>query len=733
MVSLISRYFGNFFNLEERARVWAVEWGFRRPANEQHLDSYKAFLRLSKDYASWFFNMALSFLSMTFLWVTLGTLYYFDYLQLNIIFICVFVAGMLAVWSCFLVDQTAIFWAYRKEFQRDTYGSARWALPEDLKPVGYLEPAGKSPLTSIPITRFFGKYDIALPLDVFTSHVCVIAPPRAGKSSTVVMNILRQFATRGGTVVLDPKGELYNYTAKSYANVFRFDLENPDHSDFFDLFGMCRGNSTLAQQVAHYLISDTNSAAKNPIWDESANSMLACMILHLCEFIQYPQPADVFKFMADFPAKTRKRTNPFTQKTENYIPLNEAMLNSPNIEVREVWGSNFSQLSKDTYTSVSFTMLSKMAVFRDARVRQAMRPVNEFEKAKGRRIIDFNALRKMYDKNGEMRGTAIYLVIPVGDAERLKRVVGCFFAVASEVLRASGGDDQKVHTMLMLDEVGNIPIPGLQELVNIGRSMKICVFLSYQNKSQPENHYGVPTAKAILESMGTLIFLPGLKGDNAEFASNLLGDTTILQRSSRDAQRDSLDSENKSEQRRRLMLPDEIRQMTWFVEMLIIIGNQRPIRTAFPPNAKATDPLPVKPNDFSVTRTAASKQEVTDFELLFAKSINSLSGEDDGEKETTRQAQLPVPFQESQQKTLPVASDGSDEILEMGEAQNSEANSENQQIENSDQPLNSGGGEGEELFPNKDDENPAVTSPVTQVNSIIRSATEGEEVVDYQI
>jgi type IV secretory pathway TraG/TraD family ATPase VirD4 len=465
------------FNLEELAQKWDVQWGFTRPANEQHLSSYKTFLRLSQDWAATITFGVCSLLAAIFWLDALYGLWTMEVLPNPILFLPLVVVGIILIVLAFFADYSTVWLAYRKEFQSESYGSSVWADVAHLKAKKLLAPVGTEPENAVPITRFQRNWWLAFPLHIFAQHVCLIAPPGAGKTSTIVMNVVRWFSGFGGAVILDPKGEIHKHTAHYMSEVMRFDLDKSELTDFFDLFGACRRNPTLAGKIAFTLIHQPEGGGKDPIWEQSATSMLKCLILHLCELIEYPTPQSIFTFLDANPAKAKKRFNPATGKDETYYPLHEAMANSPSQEAKEIWGANFSQLSKDTFTSVIFTVLSRLDVFTDPKVQNALRPPTELELRHGRRKIDFTVLRKMSEKiKGKKRGAGIYCVIPMGEAERLKKVVGCFFAVASNVLRETGGDDQKVYSMLMLDEIGNIPIPGLQELVNLGRGLKICVF-----------------------------------------------------------------------------------------------------------------------------------------------------------------------------------------------------------------------------------------------------------------
>jgi type IV secretory pathway TraG/TraD family ATPase VirD4 len=61
----------------------------------------------------------------------------------------------------------------------------------------------------------------------------------------------------------------------------------------------------------------------------------------------------------------------------------------------------------------------------------------------------------------------------------------------------------------------------------VGRGRRICVALGYQNIGQVYHHYGSDGGDAVLGSIGTMIFLPGLDHRTAEYASKRIGQATV--------------------------------------------------------------------------------------------------------------------------------------------------------------------------------------------------------------
>lgn len=110
------------------------------------------------------------------------------------------------------------------------------------------------------------------------------------------------------------------------------------------------------------------------------------------------------------------------------------------------------------------------------------------------------------------------------------------------------------------------------------------------------DQYGREPANAILGTIMTKIFLPGLDDVTAEYASKQLGDTTIFSKTFQDFPGKKQDNTRYAEQKRALMQPNEIRQTAAHSEVLIISDTAPPIRAAYPPFAVSGSIFPALTN-----------------------------------------------------------------------------------------------------------------------------------------
>src|SRR5262249_25391392 len=183
-------------------------------------------------------------------------------------------------------------------------------------------------------------------------------------------------------------------------------------------------------------------------------------------------------------------------------------------------------------------------------------------------------------------GTGIYVVIPEGDAARYKIVLSILFGLAASITRKTSNDERGAPVLLALDEAGNIPLHNLAEALGVGRGRRCGIVLGYQNIGQLYKQHGRDGAQAILGSIGTMVFLPGLDAETAQYAARRIGRTTVLQHRSVDATGTMFDHEGQTETGRDLLDAAELRQMAEYTQAVAILGPPPPVRFRFPECAR---------------------------------------------------------------------------------------------------------------------------------------------------
>src|SRR5262249_1698179 len=127
-----------------------------------------------------------------------------------------------------------------------------------------------------------------------------------------------------------------------------------------------------------------------------------------------------------------------------------------------------------------------------------------------------------------------------------------------------------------------------KEMLGVGRGRKVGIVLAYQNLGQVYAHYGRDGGDAVLGSINTMIFLPGLDQRTTEFASTRVGRTTVLQHTTIDAVGTQNDAERLAEARRDLVDAAELRQLVRHKQAVAIIDTAPPIKFSYPPFLQAS-------------------------------------------------------------------------------------------------------------------------------------------------
>lgn len=473
------------------------------------------------------------------------------------------------------------FLPYTRMFERATHGSAQWATPEELRDVGLARPAG-SPCQpgDLVLGTLHNGDEFFFPLEQVMSHGCVVGPPGSGKSVSMIYNALLSWAESGSVIVLDPKGELFGMTSMHYRNVYRFDLSDPSLSDRWDFVEACRDDAEFSDEAATLVLgvaSTKKTEGNQKFWDRSETAGLTAILLHLAE--TFPQPAA--RMISEFIAK------------RTIEQLQQEMCASDSIKARMFWGI-FNKAKDELLGNIVTGIGVVCKTFMLDNVAAVMKPLTEEEKGKsgeqyklfgmGRahhrpvRNIDLNDLRQP--------GTAIYIVVPEGEAARYEVVVSTFLAMANSVLRKSSkfdaGKPKPSPALFMMEEAGNLPLYSLKEMLGVGRGRRIGVLTFYQDIPQIYAMFGQEEGGAVLDMYGAKVLLPGAGIATAEYFAKCVGDTTVQKHTSVDARGSRYDNERLSDVQRRLIDATELRQLPKYREAVAIVSTHPPIRFRFP-------------------------------------------------------------------------------------------------------------------------------------------------------
>uniref|UniRef100_B0T6J6 TRAG family protein n=1 Tax=Caulobacter sp. (strain K31) TaxID=366602 RepID=B0T6J6_CAUSK len=312
-------------------------------------------------------------------------------------------------------------WRARESGKSSAFGTARWAIPREVRAAGLLGPDGV----------ILGRLDKAYLRHDGPEHVLCFAPTRSGKGVGLVVPSLLTWP--GSAIVHDIKGENWTLTAgfrATFGKVLLFDPTNPGSSAYNPLLEIRRGVFEVrdVQNVADILVDPEGSLDKRSHWEKTSHSLLVGTILH----VLYAEPdktlAGVAAFLSD-PQRTIEQTL-------------DAMMRTPHLGAdgpHPVVASAARELknkSDNERSGVLSTAMTFLGLYRDPTVAQVTRRCDW-------RIAD------LVDGGP----CTLYLVVPPSDISRTKPLVRLLLNQIGRRLTEQLADTAgRQRVLLMLDE-----------------------------------------------------------------------------------------------------------------------------------------------------------------------------------------------------------------------------------------------------------------------------------------
>ncbi|MDQ3743084.1 MAG: type IV secretory system conjugative DNA transfer family protein [Acidobacteriota bacterium] len=592
-------------SFSNRIEIYDAERGIPRRADEPYLPAFHAFLRCMQDLGQIAVFILAGLLSALFLWLAA------DYFNVGFYARLIYIASMWMAILVALAEAGKVFLPYYQFNQLLTYGTAHWASPLYLEGANFARPIneplakGELPLGRLP-RPLRPPYLFAVTQDVALGSLVFFGPPRSGKS-VLLMNYLRRLAASDwSAVIIDPKGELFEYCARFFRKVYRLDFENSQYSDRWNFILACKGNKEYAHMMASIILGleGTKYTGTDPFWQEAELALLTAILLYLPTIVDRPTPAMIHEFIA----------------LRTFDELCRELGTTDIHEVQVQWGT-FTKAPEQTRGSVFTGLAAKINPFTIDAAKAITASILVSEYKRGARYIDFEELREP--------GVGIFVIIPEGAASRYKIPLATFIGQAVEHLRAGVVDDNTTPVMFVVDEAAHVPIVNLKEIPGVGRGRKFGVMLFYQNLSQGYDMYGEHGFNAILGSINTKTFLPGCDLVTARYASELVGQTTVWGHTFDDAPGTQYDKTRTTEAVRPLMDPAEIRQLPVHRQAITIIETMPPVKWTYPKSVKVGPrSLPRKYGVPRIVNFLDAERETTERRLSgVSGQQTSLSGE----------------------------------------------------------------------------------------------------------
>ena len=529
----------------------------------------------------------------------------------------IFIEGaIIAASGGFIAIAVAILmsvWRAREAQSVDTYGSARWARPDEVKAAGLLGPDG------VVLGKLKGDYL----RHEGPEHVLCFAPTRSGKGVGLVIPSLLTWP--GSAIVHDIKGENWQLTAgfrSRHGRVLLFDPTNPKSSAYNPLLEVRRGEWEVrdVQNIADILVDPEGSLEKRNHWEKTSHALLVGAILHVLYAGKDKTLAGVAAFLSD-PRRPIESTLAAMMKTAH---LRES---GPHPVIASA-ARELLNKSDNERSGVLSTAMSFLGLYRDPVV------------ATVTRRCDW----RIADLVGGKHPTSLYLVVPPSDINRTKPLIRLILNQVgrrlTEDLQAKAG---RHRLLLMLDEfpaLGRLDFFESALAFMAGYGLKS--FLIAQSLNQIEKAYGPNnsildnchvrvsfatnderTAKRVSDALGTATEMRAMKNYAGHRLSPWLGHLMV----------------SRQETARPLLTPGEVMQLPPADEIVMVAGTS-PIRAKkvryfedgrfqeriLPPpsntesvHTKADDwtslPLPTSPLETAhMSASAAPEEDTTDSE-----------------------------------------------------------------------------------------------------------------------
>jgi len=377
-------------------------------------------------------------------------------------------------------------------------------------------------------------------------HICLIGPTGSGKSASTFIPNLLDLDQNSSAVVTDPKGELAEKTAaRLIQRGFQILILAPERKQTmsWNLLANCKDEEEVIQ-LADLIMANGGAAMEQLTGTKQGGAEWLSM------------GSNLFKASLLYEYRNGLRTVSEAVRNLNKKPMEEleSMFESDDYAL-EYWNIfKQSATSENTAASIRSTVSNNTAIFLSKNV----------QKLTNHKQLSSELLRS--------KPTVLFIQYPEEKSALYAPVFAPIFSQMLSHIKAQNG----CPVYFFLDEFANIGrIGGIDNLAATIRSRKMSLLLGIQSIKQLEKNYGRNDAIALMENLKTKIFLPGISGDTAKYASDLAGQTEMKTLSTSYG-KNSNTSYSHSTTKRELFSADEIRRMK-DETCLLIIENMNPI------------------------------------------------------------------------------------------------------------------------------------------------------------
>ncbi len=457
-----------------------------------------------------------------------------------------------------------------QKHRRALHGSARWANDKEIRNANLVQDDG------IVIGKHKGDI-LRFPGQQF---VLLAAPTRSGKGVGVVIPNLLTYT--GSVVVLDIKQENYNITAGYRRDVLRQEtwLFNPFAEDREPDTGRAaprthRYNPLSSITDGVFRVGDIlaignaiwPTGGKDAFWNDNARNLFLAIVLFLCEIRDRRQkdeslphyPVTMGEVLRQSSGRgTGQSVKKYLQaQIETYPWLSSECLDAM---------ANFLSASDDVLASILSTFNAPLTIWRNPVV-DAATSQNDFDLADVR-----------------TRPMSVYIGITPDHLEDAKLLVNLIFSqlvnLNTKQLPQDNPQRYRYPCLLLMDEftaIGKVNILAKAVSYIAGYNLRLLPII--QSLSQLESVYGREDARTFVTNHALqILFAPREQKDANEY-SEMLGTFTekgVSESRSKQILDPKGSSESISDQKRALMMPQELKELGQWKE-IVLLENTKPI------------------------------------------------------------------------------------------------------------------------------------------------------------
>lgn len=524
-------------------------------------------------------------------------------------------SAVISGFLCFVVAPFSIWSASQKK--RPLHGAARFATQGEIRKAGLLGKRG------ILVGKHQGKF-LTLSGELF---VLLAAPTRSGKGVGIVIPNLLNFPD--SVMVLDIKGENFaatsGFRAKHGQEVYAFrpfaeDGRTHRINPLRDVRRDVRFRVGDLQAIAtvHYPTSTkAEGSGTEKFFNEKARDLFLGLALYVLESPELPFT------LGEMLRQSSGKGKPIKEYLQGVIASRDKAgtpLSDDCVEALDRFLIN----SDNTLSGIISTFNAPLALFADPLVDAATSS------------SDFSL--------GDVRSRrmTIYIVIPPGRLAVSGLLINLLFSQLMELNTRETPKDNpalRYSCLLLMDEftaMGRVGV--LEKGVAFFAGYNLRFLTVIQSMSQLVSTYSVKEAETFISNHGLQIMFPPQVQNDAEEYSKMLG-TYTEKAESRGRSRRAMDgqgtttSTNVSDQKRSLMMPQELRELDQSKE-IVLLQNSKPIlcdkivyytdpalmKRVLPPLT-----LPVVDLDVHLARVQGRKRPMNAGELVAGVDLNRLA------------------------------------------------------------------------------------------------------------